>query len=213
MAVKEETMAGSEMDKGNSDHHDTSVALDHGDLMQQMFSQSYRPLIPEGGHHVDDFFADLAELESDPMSLIFPGCDPGSREKAAPPKGLGADPLFNMLDWGATNVVATSAGSSFEQGCDNYASKYTDDCMTKYQRVMIGRSNTEQVFVQKSKVWRPVPVVDPFPPAKPNARNPNCSAAPQRQPAAGGGGHTAAPPPRTPHHATALKPLVPPSKP
>jgi hypothetical protein len=116
MAVKEETMAGSEMDKDSSDHHDTSVALDHGDLMQQMFSQSYRPLIPEGGHHVDDFFADLAELESDPMSLIFPGCDPGSREKAAPPKGLGADPLFNMLDWGANNVVATSAGSSFEQG-------------------------------------------------------------------------------------------------
>ncbi|RLN09893.1 putative WRKY transcription factor 14 [Panicum miliaceum] len=115
MAVKEEAMIGSEMEKGSTDHHDTSVALDHGDLMQQMFSQSYRPMIPEGGHHVDDFFADLAELESDPMSLIFPGCDPGSREKAAS-KGLGADPLFNMLDWGATNVVATSAGSSFEQG-------------------------------------------------------------------------------------------------
>jgi len=117
MAVKEESMMGSEMEKGSADHHDSSVALDHGDLMQQMFSQSYRPMIPEGGHHVDDFFADLAELESDPLSLIFPGCDLGGREKAAPPKGLGADPLFNMLDWGATNnVVATSAGSSFEQG-------------------------------------------------------------------------------------------------
>jgi len=116
MAVKEESMMGSEMEKGSADHHDSSVALDHGDLMQQMFSQSYRPMIPEGGHHVDDFFADLAELESDPLSLIFPGCDPGGREKAAP-KGLGADPFFNMLDWGATNnVVATSAGSSFEQG-------------------------------------------------------------------------------------------------
>lgn len=116
MAVKEEAMVGSEMEKGTIDHG-TSVALDHGDLMQQMFSQSYRPMIPEGGHHVDDFFADLAELESDPMSLIFPCGDPG-REKATTPKGLGADPLFNMLDWGtmATNVVATSAGSSFEQG-------------------------------------------------------------------------------------------------
>ncbi|CAL5054878.1 unnamed protein product [Urochloa decumbens] len=114
-AVKEEAMVvGSEMEKGIDDHG-TSVSLDHGDLMQQMFSQSYRPMIPEGGHHVDDFFADLAELESDPMSLIFPGGDPG-REKATLPKGLGTDPLFNMLDWGATNVVATSAGSSFEQG-------------------------------------------------------------------------------------------------
>ncbi|OEL35123.1 putative WRKY transcription factor 35 [Dichanthelium oligosanthes] len=114
MAVKEEAMVGSEMEKGMD--RGTSVALDHDDPMQQMFSQSYRPMIPEGGHHVDDFFADLAELESDPMSLIFPGGDPASREKATQ-KGLGADPLFNMLDWGATNVVATSAGSSsFEQG-------------------------------------------------------------------------------------------------
>ncbi|KAJ1280387.1 hypothetical protein BS78_04G228700 [Paspalum vaginatum] len=119
MAVKEEAMVGSsEMERGGVDH-ETSVALDHGDLMQQMFSQSYRPMIPEvgGGHQVDDFFADLAELESDPMSLIFPGGDdPAGNEKQATPKSLGADPLFNMLDWGATSAVATSAGSSFEQG-------------------------------------------------------------------------------------------------
>ncbi|CAL5055346.1 unnamed protein product [Urochloa decumbens] len=115
MAVKEEaTVVGSEMEKGID--HGTSASLDHGDLMQQMFSQSYRPMIPEGGHHVDDFFADLAELESDPMSLIFPGGDPGREKATLLPKGLGADPLFNMLDWGASNVVATSAGSSFEQG-------------------------------------------------------------------------------------------------
>jgi len=117
MAVKEEAMVGSEMEKGID--HDASVLLDHGDLMQQMFSQSYyRPMIPEagGGHHTDDFFADLAELESDPMSLIFPGGDPRKEKGIMPNKSLGADPLFNMLDWGAaTNVVATSAGSSFEQ--------------------------------------------------------------------------------------------------
>lgn len=121
MAVKEEAMVGSEMEKGMD--HDASVLLDHGDLMQQMFSQSYyRPMIPEaggggGGHHADDFFADLAELESDPMSLIFPGGgDPGKEKEMMPNKSLGADPLFGMLDWGATNNgVATSAGSSFEQ--------------------------------------------------------------------------------------------------
>ena len=66
MAVKEEAVVGSEMEKGVDD---TSVTVDdHNDLMQQMFSQSYRPMIPEASHH-DDFFADLAEL--DPMSLIF----------------------------------------------------------------------------------------------------------------------------------------------
>ncbi|PWZ29110.1 putative WRKY transcription factor 35 [Zea mays] len=112
MAVKEEAiMVGSEMERV-IDHHDASVWLDHSDLMQQMFSQSYyRPMIPEaagGGLHADDFFADLAELESDPMSLIFPaGGEPGKENKS-----LDADPLFNMLDWGATNVAATS---SFEQ--------------------------------------------------------------------------------------------------
>ncbi|WVZ74072.1 hypothetical protein U9M48_022299 [Paspalum notatum var. saurae] len=122
MAVKEEaTMVGSsEMERCGVDH-ETSVVLDHGDdLMQQMFSQSYRPMIPEvggGGHQVDDFFADLAELESDPMSLIFPG----GNEKQATPKSLGADPLFSMLDWGATSVVATSAGSSFEQGDSGFS--------------------------------------------------------------------------------------------
>nr|CAB3447605.1 unnamed protein product [Digitaria exilis] len=99
MAVKEEAMVGSEMEKG-IEHHVTSVEMDHGDLMQQMFNQSYRPMIPEGGHHVDDFFADLAELESDPMSLIFPGGDSG-KEKATS-KNLGADSLFNMLDWGTS---------------------------------------------------------------------------------------------------------------
>ncbi|TVU28116.1 hypothetical protein EJB05_19625, partial [Eragrostis curvula] len=120
-AVKEEELVASEMEKGmqHASDHDTSVTLDPGDLMQQMFNQSYRPMIPEGGHH-DDFFSDLAELESDPMSLIFskeymetkPGGEPG--KEMATPKGL-ADPLFNMLDWGATTAVANSAGSSLKQ--------------------------------------------------------------------------------------------------
>ncbi|KAK3158819.1 hypothetical protein QOZ80_2AG0141970 [Eleusine coracana subsp. coracana] len=126
MVVKEEEMISSEMEKGmqHATDHDTSVTLDPGDLMQQMFNQSYRPMIPEGGHY-DDFFADLAELESDPMSLIFskeymetkpPAAGEHGKEMAAPK--ILADPLFNMLDWGATTAaVANSAGSSsLEQG-------------------------------------------------------------------------------------------------
>ncbi|KAL6634962.1 hypothetical protein ACP70R_027633 [Stipagrostis hirtigluma subsp. patula] len=122
MAVKEEEMVGSVMERGmqHATDHDVSASLDHGDLMQQMFSQSYRSMLPESGHH-DDFFADLAELESDPMSLIFskelsmetkPGGEPDKQEKAAH-KDL-AGPSFNLMEW-ATGAVATSAGSSFEQ--------------------------------------------------------------------------------------------------
>lgn len=98
----------------------TAAAVEHSDLMQQMFSQSYRPMIPEaaaGGHH-DDFFADLAELESDPMSLIFskeymeakPSGGDHAQEKAMAKE---LDP-FDMLDWSTT--TNSSAGSSFEQG-------------------------------------------------------------------------------------------------
>ncbi|KAL6911775.1 hypothetical protein ACP4OV_000580 [Aristida adscensionis] len=126
-AVKEEEIVGSEMEKGMQhamDQHGTSAALDHGgDLMQQMFSQSYRSMIPESGHH-DDFFADLAELESDPMSLIFskelcmetrPGGEPDKQEKATHKDLLvEAGPSFNLMEW-ATGAVATSAGSSFDQ--------------------------------------------------------------------------------------------------
>jgi hypothetical protein len=124
-AVKEEEMIASEMKKGmqHATDHDTSVPLYPVDLMQQMFNQSYRPMIPEGSHH-DDFFADLAELESDPMSLIFSNeymenrsGGEATKEMAAAAKSLG-DPLFNMLDWGATApVIATSAAgsSSLEQ--------------------------------------------------------------------------------------------------
>ncbi|EEC73836.1 hypothetical protein OsI_08576 [Oryza sativa Indica Group] len=103
----------------------TAAAVEHSDLMQQMFSQSYRPMIPEaaaGGHH-DDFFADLAELESDPMSLIFskeymatnykPAGDPAGKEMNAVDKGL--DPAY-MLDWSSTTVVTRAGGSSFMQG-------------------------------------------------------------------------------------------------
>lgn len=118
-AVKEETLAaGSSEALGQVMD---AAAVDHSiELMDQVFSESYKPMIPEAGHS-DDFFSDLAELESDPMSLIFSkeymeakpsgGGDRGHQEKAAMSKDL--DPLFDMLDW-STN--SSSAGSSFEQG-------------------------------------------------------------------------------------------------
>ncbi|KAJ1272578.1 hypothetical protein BS78_06G213300 [Paspalum vaginatum] len=114
-AVKEETLAGSSsealgrsvMDAAAVGHHDI-------ELMDHVFSESYKPMIPEAGQP-DDFFSDLAELESDPMSLIFSkeymeakpsGGDRGQEKTIS--KDL--DP-FDMLDWSTTS----SAGSSFEQ--------------------------------------------------------------------------------------------------
>ena len=116
--VKEETLAaGSSEALGQVMD---AAAVDHNiELMDQVFSESYKPMIPEAGHS-DDFFSDLAELESDPMSLIFSkeymeakpsGGDRGHHQEKAMSKDL--DPLFDMLDW-STN--SSSAGSSFEQG-------------------------------------------------------------------------------------------------
>uniref|UniRef100_A0A0E0K3Y7 WRKY domain-containing protein n=1 Tax=Oryza punctata TaxID=4537 RepID=A0A0E0K3Y7_ORYPU len=116
LAVKQKSME----DAAASSATAAAAVVEHSDLMQQMFSQSYRPMIPEaaGGHH-DDFFADLAELESDPMSLIFskeymatkPAGDPG-KEMNAIDKDL--DPAY-MLDW-STTVITRAGGSSFMQG-------------------------------------------------------------------------------------------------
>lgn len=89
--VKEEAH---EMEKAMdvADHDQDSELVHH-----QLFHQSYKPMIPESGHP-DDFFADLAELESDPMSLIF------SKElmetKGDEERGDEAlDDAFNMFEW------------------------------------------------------------------------------------------------------------------
>ncbi|TVU15911.1 hypothetical protein EJB05_39454, partial [Eragrostis curvula] len=110
-AVKEEALAGSEalgrvMDTTGAVNHDNIALMDH------VFGESYKPMIPEAGQS-DDFFSGLAELESDPMNLIFskeymeakPGGVDHAKEKAIA-KDL--DP-FEMLDWSNT----PSAGSSF----------------------------------------------------------------------------------------------------
>jgi hypothetical protein len=116
-AVKEEALAAGSEALGRA--MDTTGAVDHNNiaLMDYVFSESYKPMIPEA-NQPDDFFSALAELESDPMSLMFSkeymeakpagGDDDHSKEKAIS-KGL--DP-FEMLDWSNTS----SAGSSFEQG-------------------------------------------------------------------------------------------------
>ncbi|KAJ3680681.1 hypothetical protein LUZ60_016959 [Juncus effusus] len=70
---------------------------------QELLMDQYKPMIPESSQP-DDFFADLQELEADPMNLIFtkeymeakPGG--GNEEKSGGNKAP-LDP-FSLLDWG-----------------------------------------------------------------------------------------------------------------
>lgn len=128
MIVKEETLTlGGSSDQALARDQQirsmNTAGGDHSELMDHVFSESYRPMIPESGGHHEDFFADfddLAELESDPMSLIFskeymearPSGVVGDhgKEKAAAGKEL--DP-FEMLDWSTTT---STVASTFEQG-------------------------------------------------------------------------------------------------
>ncbi|KAJ0970875.1 hypothetical protein J5N97_018834 [Dioscorea zingiberensis] len=71
--------------------------------LDQMFHESYKPMMPES-NHPDDFFADLAELEPDPMNLIFSkGGLLGDKldEERESNKAI-MDP-FNIFDWGLMN--------------------------------------------------------------------------------------------------------------
>ncbi|XP_072982893.1 probable WRKY transcription factor 14 isoform X2 [Typha latifolia] len=75
--------------------------------LNQVLHQSYNPMIPES-NQPDDFFADLTELETDPMSLIF------SKEfmEAKPDEergDKGLDP-FNMFDWGGSSFGEAKKG-------------------------------------------------------------------------------------------------------
>lgn len=91
--VKEEEMSdiGKSLDPAQGD-----------EFGQELLMDQYKPMIPESGQQ-DDFFADLQELEADPMSLIFSKeymeAKPADQEDKGGNKGSSIDP-FNMFDWG-----------------------------------------------------------------------------------------------------------------
>jgi hypothetical protein len=66
---------------------------------QEMLMDQYKPMIPDSGQQ-DDFFADLQELEADPMSLIFSKeymeAKPDQEDKGG---NKGSVDPFNMFDW------------------------------------------------------------------------------------------------------------------
>lgn len=74
------------------------------------FSRSYKPAMPES-NQAEDLFADLGEIEADPLNLLFThGFSSGDhdQERALASKGL--DP-FSLFDWtGNNNNNSTSYG-------------------------------------------------------------------------------------------------------
>jgi hypothetical protein len=70
------------------------------EFRQELLMDQYKPMIPDSGQP-DDFFADLHELEADPMSLIFSKeymeAKPDQEDKAGN-KGS-VDPFKYMFDW------------------------------------------------------------------------------------------------------------------
>lgn len=70
----------------------------------------YRPLMPSDTNHSDqDFFADLGEIEADPLNLLFSQSFAADHEHKGS-KGL--DP-FSLFDWSADNNNNSNSNSAF----------------------------------------------------------------------------------------------------
>ncbi|PIA37788.1 hypothetical protein AQUCO_03000369v1 [Aquilegia coerulea] len=90
--IKEEIVLEKPIDMGDqADHLDT-------------FNQNYRPAsdLLDSNLHPDDFFADLGELEYDPLNLLFTEEFNGKSEEGRQNKAL--DP-FSLFDWAGNNSM------------------------------------------------------------------------------------------------------------
>lgn len=77
----------------------------------------YRPSMPDDqsnqSHHNEDFFADLGEIEADPLNLLFSQCFTADEQQKGS-KAAALDP-FNLFDWSGdqnTNNNTTSFGEA-----------------------------------------------------------------------------------------------------
>ncbi|KAK8950112.1 putative WRKY transcription factor 14 [Platanthera guangdongensis] len=99
--------------KSNQVHHEWSSssaiqAMKEEEELQEMeksFDESY--VMPDNSSHPDNFFADLTELETDPMQLMFPKGFMGDHELDERREIDKAMESFYMFDWGG--------GSSLEE--------------------------------------------------------------------------------------------------
>ncbi|XP_052200753.1 probable WRKY transcription factor 14 [Diospyros lotus] len=77
------------------------MEMDNEGEFSEGFPQSYRPALPETGHS-EDFFADLGEIEADPLNLLF-GQGFSGDEEGGSNKNKGLDPFGNLFDWTGNN--------------------------------------------------------------------------------------------------------------
>ncbi|XP_077253334.1 WRKY DNA-binding protein 14 [Tasmannia lanceolata] len=84
-----------------------SMDTDDNREFDQGFGHSYTP-VPPDSNQSDDFFADLGELEPDPLTLMFPQGFTGDKsEEGRENKAL--DP-FNLFDWSGNSFGEAKRG-------------------------------------------------------------------------------------------------------
>ncbi|PIN24098.1 hypothetical protein CDL12_03183 [Handroanthus impetiginosus] len=96
-AVKEET----DQDFDNQLENMDDAEFNEG------FPQTYKPTLPDSNHTEDNFFADLGEIEGDPLDLLFIqgfSGDVGRENKDLDP--------FSFYDWAANTSNITSAATT-----------------------------------------------------------------------------------------------------
>lgn len=112
--VKEENIEEFDKEVEMDQDGDDQISSGH-----EGFPQSYRPVWPETTnqqlqqqHHTDqDFFADLGEIEADPLNLLFTHGFSGDDEEREDSKSL--DP-FSFYDWAAAgNHINSTTPSSY----------------------------------------------------------------------------------------------------
>ncbi|KAK6916874.1 WRKY domain [Dillenia turbinata] len=74
------------------------------------FHQSYKPTMPDQSnqqHQSEDFFADLGELEGDPLDLLFAQGFTSDHDQGHEGESQGIDP-FSIFDWTSNNNTTTT---------------------------------------------------------------------------------------------------------
>lgn len=86
------------------DHQEIIQAEDNGDFSEGF---QYMPTNNNNNNQSDDFFADLEELDTDPLNLLFStgGDDDGQQKEAK----------FGLFDWAAENNNNNANSTSFEE--------------------------------------------------------------------------------------------------
>ncbi|KAH7568491.1 hypothetical protein JRO89_XS06G0006500 [Xanthoceras sorbifolium] len=100
-----------EMEEADHHHH-----LHHFSINNEGFSQIYKPVLPDDIHsnnQSEDFFADLGEIEADPLNLLFTqGFSAGTGDHEQKESKALEDP-FNLFDWSAEDTHHNNKNNSF----------------------------------------------------------------------------------------------------